>query len=105
MVGPVGQIRGREDVVVGHGKPSLLRGNGADDVVGWIEIDTVTEDSGRGIGGILVADHRVLSCGGESGGRQYDGKDPRQQLGETIEKGSHSVRICFVFLLGKDTEN
>ena len=59
VVGPVGEIGGRKDVVVSHGEPPPLRCHGADDVVGGID-----EDAGGRVGGVLVADHRVLGCGG-----------------------------------------
>ena len=65
VVGPVGEIGGGKDVVVGHGEPPLLGCHGADDVVGRIEIDTVAEDAGGRIGGVLVTDHRVLGRGGQ----------------------------------------
>ena len=61
VVGPVGEVGGGKDVVVGHGEPPPLRRHRTDDVVGRVEIDTTAEDAGSRIGGVLVTDHRVLA--------------------------------------------
>ena len=67
VVGPVGEIIGREDMIVCHGKPFLFWFHGTDDVVRWKEVDSAIEYPCCWVCRKLVIDNRILRfCSGDS---------------------------------------
>ena len=68
VVGPIGEIIRRKDMIILHREPFLLWLDRTHDVVRRIDIHPSVEHSRRGVGGILVADDGVLRhhhCGGD----------------------------------------
>ena len=71
VVGPVGEVRRREDVVVGHAEPVGTLTGRRHDVVRRIQIHFAIEDTCRGVGRELMADNGILPrCRQDDKGKQ-----------------------------------
>ena len=91
VVRPVDEVFRRKDVIVGHAEPLPFRLYRADDVMRCEKPDLIAENTGGGIGRILIPDDGIL---GGKAGRDQNGRQQQQKDRLLHDRLSQNVTAC-----------